>query len=196
MNMCQECEKNPVYEFTNKRKLCKNCFIKWFFKKFLYTIRKFKMIRPGDVIGYENKGDFRGVVLEDLLKDYSKNMDVEIYSLPSKKKITKKAETQTLDIASYKVINELIRGSAKKFKEISPKKGKTIKPLYYFLDKEIELYAKLKNLKFKKIKNKEKKDKISIFIDNLEEKHPEIKRAIVQNYTKSFDEHVKSYNKK
>lgn len=188
--MCQECEKNPVYEFTNQRKLCKNCFLKWFFKKVLYTIRKFQMIKPGEVVGYESKGDFRSAVLEDVLKRYAEKNDVELTKLPSTKRISKKAEPQTLDLASYKVINELMRGSAKNFKEISPKKGKTIKPLYYFLDQEVELYAKLRGLKFKnsKSKGKEKKNKISIFIDNLEEKHPEIKRAIVQSYTKSFAE--------
>ena len=56
------------------------------------------------------------------------------------------------------------------------------------------MYAKLKGLKFKPSKEKEKKNKISIFIDNLEEKHPEIKRAIVQNYTKSFAEHADKNN--
>lgn len=188
--MCQECEKNPVYEFTNQKKLCKKCFLDWFFKKVLYTIRKFQMIKPGEIVGYENEGDVKGVVLEDVLKGYSEKAPIELYKLPSTKKIMKKAEPQTLDAASYKVINELIRGSAKNFKEISPKKGKTVKPLYYFLDQEVELYAKLKGLKFKKPKpwEKRKKDKISIFIDNLEKKHPEIKRAIVQNYTKSFAE--------
>jgi len=148
------------------------------------------MIRPGDIVGYENKGDFRGAVLEEILKRYSEKNNVELAKLPSTKRITKKAEPQTLDLASYKIINELIKGSAKNFKEVSPKKGKTIKPLYYFLDQEIELYAKLRGLKFKssKSKEKEKKNKISIFIDNLEEKHPEIKRAIIQNYTKTFAE--------
>ena len=46
-----------------------------------------------------------------------------------------------------------------------------------FLDKEVLLYAKLRKLKFEKIK--ERKNKIGKFIDRLEEKHPEVKRAIV-----------------
>ncbi|MFA4953607.1 MAG: hypothetical protein WC584_05265, partial [Candidatus Pacearchaeota archaeon] len=47
------CEINPVYEFTNKRKICNACFIRWFQKKFLYTIRKFKMIEKGDIIEFK-----------------------------------------------------------------------------------------------------------------------------------------------
>jgi len=66
--MCKQCEKNPVYEFTNKRKLCKNCFIRYFQKKVLYTIRKFKMAQSGSVIDYENGKGFREVVLEDVLE--------------------------------------------------------------------------------------------------------------------------------
>ena len=47
--MCKLCKTKPVYEFTNQRKLCKACFIHWFEKKFLYTIRKFNMIRFGNI---------------------------------------------------------------------------------------------------------------------------------------------------
>ena len=60
-----------VYEFTNKRKLTKREFIRWFEKKFLYTIRKFQMIKKNDIVGYEKKSDFRGIVLESLLKMFA-----------------------------------------------------------------------------------------------------------------------------
>ena len=88
--MCNLCLTRPVYEFTNKRKLCGRCFINWFQKKFLYTIRKFEMVEKDDLIGYENKGDFRGVVLEELLKILEEKAPIEIVKLPTKKKVTKK----------------------------------------------------------------------------------------------------------
>ena len=88
--MCKLCLLKPVYEFTNKRKICSRCFINWFQKKFLYTIRKFEMIKRDDLISYENKGDFRGVVLEELLNILSEKAPIEIVKLPSKKKVTKK----------------------------------------------------------------------------------------------------------
>ena len=69
--MCKQCEKNPVYEFTNKRKLCKNCFIDYFHKKILYTIRKFNMIRREDAVGYKKQDDFKGVVLGNMIDSTS-----------------------------------------------------------------------------------------------------------------------------
>ena len=97
--MCKQCELRPVYEFTNQRKLCKKCFIKYFQKKFLYVNRKFGMIRKGDVVGYDSgtqgctpknihkniftKGkDFRSVVLEDVLKMFAEKLMIELVELP------------------------------------------------------------------------------------------------------------------
>ena len=180
--MCRQCELKPVYEFTNKRKLCRRCFVKYFQKKVLYTIRKFGMIKKGDVIGYINAGDFRGVVLEDVLKMFSEKAMVELIKLPGKKRVNKIAMSSTIDLEAYEIINTLIKSNIKNLEKIKPIDRKIIKPLYLFLDKEVMLYAKFKNLKFKK--GKEIKDKISRFIDVLEKKHPEVKRAIVKGYLK------------
>ena len=182
--MCKLCNTKPVYEFTNQRKLCARCFINYFQKKALYIIRKFKMIKSGDVIVYKNKGDFRGVVLEDVLKMFSEKAMVEIIKNKLNKKITKKAISSTIDIESDKIIHSLIKGNVKDLKKVSPVEKNIIKPLYLFLDEEVLLYAKLKKLKFKK--KVEKKDKISSFIDDLETKHPEIKRAIINSYLELF----------
>lgn len=222
-----------VYEFTNQRKLTKAEFLKWFQKKVLYTIRKFEMIRNNDVVAYENKGDFRGVVLEDVLKMFSEKGNVEIMKLPAfnsqpttpKKLLTKNpfvnshkkfrakrgkvkiAIPFTIDTESNKLVYKLIKGNAKNLKSLAPVKGKVIKPLYLFLDKEVLLYAKLKKLKYTPLGVPQEgastssrpqsipdgtrtsnevelggKDKISDFIDDLEKKHPEIKRAIISSY--------------
>jgi len=265
--MCQQCQTKPVYEFTNKRKVCGNCFVKWFQKKVFYTIRKFSMLKKGDVVGYSKKNDFRSVVLENVLEMLGENKIIKIAKLPSRlylqiydssinaekgfsankismKKsgeadfvvinnrakrgqINKLATPLTTDLISYKIIKEIIKGNSKNLKDTMPVNGKIISPLYLFLDKEILLYAKLKKLKFKRlsllnsqstnsksgfpnllekgfsankismkksgeadfvvINNRAKRgktnlDKISTFIDKLEKKHPEIKRAIVNGY--------------
>lgn len=186
--MCKQCEKNPVYEFTNKRKLCKNCFVNYFHKKVFYIIRKFKMVNHQEIIGYENKKDFREVVLEEVLKKFSEKFIITLVKLPSKKKIDKKAIASTIDLESEKIIHALIKGKTSELKQVSPiekiKKSITIKPLYLFLDKEVLLYAKIKKLKFKK--TNPKKDNITKFVDNLEEKHPEVKRAIVNSYLELY----------
>ena len=171
-----------VYEFTNKRKLTKREFIHWFEKKFLYTLRKFDMIHRGEVIAYENKGDFKGIVLEHMLKLYSEKSFVEL--VKENKKYTKKALTETTDDGAKRIAEIIIKGDANELEKISPIYGKEIKPLFLFLDKEVLLYAKLMDLKFKQAKSKT--SNISAFIDNLETKHPEIKNSIISSYLELF----------
>ncbi len=176
--MCKQCETKPVYEFTNKRKLCSSCFIRYFQKKVLYTIRKFKMAHSGDTIGHKNNRNFRDVVLEDVLKMFAEKANANLTK--SMKNVDKIAISSTLDSEADGITHRLMKKNAKM--KFSPVEKKIIKPLYLFLNEEILLYAKIKKLKFKK--TKEKKDKISSFIDELEEKHPEIKRAIVNGILK------------
>lgn len=179
--MCRQCENNPVYEFTNKTKLCSNCFVKYFQKKVLYTIRKFHMTHSGETIGYKNDKGFRDVVLEDVLKMFAEKANARL--VKSNKNADKIAVSSTLDSEADEITHRLMeKNSEMKF---APVENKTIKPLYLFLDEEILLYAKIKKLKFKKVK--EKKDKISLFIDELEQKHPEIKRAIVNGILKVYN---------
>ncbi|MFH1607877.1 MAG: hypothetical protein ABIA78_01975 [archaeon] len=205
--MCYQCKTKPVYEFTNQRKLCKNCFIRWFGKKFLYTVRKFNLVDFGDVVGYvggtpgriPKKGtrtckqasknipnniftrgsDFRSVVLEDCLRILKDKGRIEV--VEGSKKVDKVAVSITIDLVSYEIINKLVNGDIKRMK-ISPVEGKIIKPLFLFLDEEVLLYCELKGLKFKE--KKEGKDKISKFIDELEKKHPEVKQAVVKGMLK------------
>jgi len=177
--MCKLCETNPVYEFTNKRKLCKICFIRYFQKKILYIIRKFRMTQKNEIIGYKEKEDFRQVVLEDILKNFEKKLMIKVIKLPSRRKIDKIAIASTIDLEANEIVHEIIKGDMRKL-NVKPADRKVIKPLYLFLDKEILLYAKLKNLKFKK--EKTKKTKLANFIDELEIKHPEVKRAVVKSY--------------
>jgi len=193
--MCKICETKPVYEFTNQRKLCAKCFVRYFQKKFLYTIRKFKMINIDvNSIYYKRGNSFQDVVLEDVLEFFQEKTGIEIRSLQSRslidKKVDKKrtalkiATSETLDLTSYKIVDSLIKKDSKNMKKFLPVEGKTIKPLYLFLDKEVLLYAKIKKLKF--VKKKEKKDKINDFIDEVEKKHPEVKRAIVNGFLRLF----------
>jgi len=138
------------------------------------------MIKKGDVIEYEVDGGFRNVVLEDVLKMYVEKAPVELVSVPTRPpRRGKVAVSDTLDLTAYEVVESLFKENVKKLR-LNPVEGKVVKPLYLFLDQEVLLYAKLRRLKFKsKI---EKRDKLNLFIDNLEKKHPEIKRAIVNSY--------------
>ncbi|MFH1801792.1 MAG: hypothetical protein ABH804_03115 [archaeon] len=180
--MCHICNTKPVYEFTNKRKLCKNCFIKWFEKKALYTARKFNMLNKGDFVCYKKSSDFRDVVLENTLKMFAEKGRIK---LTKGRKYDKFAIPVTINLTAYEFADKIINKSVKNMNEFLPKNKKIIKPLYFFLDEEVLLYVQLKKLKFKKIKEK-KKDKISQFINELEKKHPEVKRAVVSSYLKLY----------
>jgi len=183
--MCKLCETKPVYEFTNKRKLCARCFMNYFQKKVLYTIRKFEMIKKGDIIGYRKLRDFRSVVVEDILKMLAEKTNVKIVKLSDKGETDKIANPITVDLESGEIVNELIQGNLKRLKNFKPIEKKIIKPLYLFLDEEVLLYANLKRLQFKQ-KRKER-DKINRFINEAEKKHPEVKRAIVRGFLKIND---------
>jgi hypothetical protein len=176
--MCKQCETNPVYEFTNKRKLCKNCFVNYFNKKFLFTIRKFGMIKSGDVIGYKKNNDFKEIVLENMLDFFSKKSGIFIVKLPNKK-ANKIVSDSSIDSEANEIVKTIIEGNSVDLKKDLPIEKNVIKPLYLFSDEEILLYAKIKNLKFKE-ENK-KKNKIESFIDDFEKKHPEVKRAVVNS---------------
>ena len=154
------------------------------------------MINRGDIVGYFSSNHFRGVVLKEVLRFLSEKINVKLMKLSGTKEntltqITKKAKINkialgvTLDLESDFIIREIIGKDIKilnsgPMEKTKDKNIKLIKPLYLFLDKEILIYAKLKKLKFEK--DKTTKNKISKFIDELEKKHPEIKRAIVKGY--------------
>ena len=170
--MCKICETKPVYEFTNKRKVCKTCYMRWFEKKAFYIIKKFSMVKKGDILGYKKGKGFRDVVLEDVLGFYETKAPVRV--VKGINKVDKIAVSLTIDQVAKEIINNLIKGNLKVLK-MKPVEGKIICPLYLFLDKEVELYGNLKGLKFVKIKKKG-------LLEDLEKKHPEVKHAIVNSY--------------
>lgn len=176
--MCKQCETNPVYEFTNKRKLCKTCFVHYFEKKVLYTIRKFGLIKQREIIGYKKASDFKSVVLDRILTFISEKSEITLVKIPNKK-VKKIAVNSSLDSESERIIKILIGGKSEGLEKCFSIEKNMIKPLYLFLDEEILLYAKLKNLKF--TEKKKKKSKIANFLGELEKKHPEVKRATVNS---------------
>lgn len=175
--MCKLCNEKPVYEFTNKRKLCKSCFVKYFQKKILYTIRKFHMIQNGDSVFYRKGRDFKSLVLEQMLRLISNKADIKLTS--SDKNADRIPSTSSIDSEAQSIVKTLIGKKVSELKKELPVVGREIKPLYLLLDEEILLYAKLKNLKFKQEKKKE--SRVEKFENEMEKKHPEVKRAIVNS---------------
>ena len=137
------------------------------------------MIKTGDVIGYKKSNDFKGIVLEYLLKFASEKYNFELVKLPSKK-AKKIAVDSSIDSEADDIVNILIKGKSPELKKDLPTEKNIIKPLYLFLDEEILLYARLKKLGFSR-DVKKNKDKVENFLDEFEKKHPEVKRAVVNS---------------
>ncbi len=54
---CKKCIEEPVFEFAkSKESLCASCFIKYFEKKVLKTIREYELVSPNDKIGVAVSG--------------------------------------------------------------------------------------------------------------------------------------------
>jgi len=146
------------------------------------------MIKRGDVIEYKKSSDFKGVVLEEMLKFIADKAEIKLNSGKSeKKKASKIASSSSLDSEADNIVKTLISRNVSELKKNLPVVGNIIKPLYLFLDEEILLFAQLKNLKFRQEK-KDKKDKIKSFEDEFEKKHPEVKRAIVNSLLELYNQ--------
>lgn len=140
-------------------------------------------MKKGNVIIYKNSEDFRAQVLKYLLKKFENKLMIEVGKKSKKPNHQKLASHSTIDLEAYEIIKTLINkkiSDFKKLSEFSPINKNIIKPLYFFTDEEVLIYAKLKKLKYKK--PKKRGDSCIDFIDGLEKKHPEIKRAIIKSF--------------
>ncbi|VVB79796.1 Uncharacterised protein [uncultured archaeon] len=180
--MCKQCELKPVYEFTNKRKVCGNCFINYFNKKVLYTIRKFKMADHTSLIFLKRSEEFREIVLGDVLKMFVSKSGAQLVKKKTKNCLI--AVGDSTDLIAERIINSMFEGSLEKLNNVKPVEAKVIRPLYLMLDTEILLYAKLKKLRFNITKRKE--SKFEYFTKSMEEKHPELKHSVVNSYLELF----------
>ncbi|MFH1823166.1 MAG: hypothetical protein ABH817_00405 [archaeon] len=157
--------KNKVYTLSCNRDLTKKEFLQYFEKKFLYTFRKF---------GFE-----KGIL--KIRKSSDVNTLVLVHLWMKLNRAFKFVKTPNVDISSLDDFAEkiLIGFMNKKF-DLKKLFSKKITPFYLLLDKEIELYAKLNNLKF----SKKKRSDIMKWLDQEEQVHLEIKNAIVNSLLK------------
>ncbi len=194
--MCKNCQKNPIYELQNKQKLCRRCFIRYFEKKVLHTIKKFSPIKKEDKIAVltsnKNTNKNSPVLLSILKKLREQRQQEKPKSIASlnqtkTKAFTKIATPENLNNTAQKILITLTKKINKtSLKKLSPniklsKKTEQIKPFYFLTEKEINLYSKIRKIKTKN-KEKNKKNIISKFLKKTESKHPEINHAIVNSF--------------
>jgi len=156
--------KEIVFILPNGEGLNRRQFCNYFEKKVLRTIRKFMLIPHfgkeslKEVISLLSRKEKSGkfVILNDSLDDIASGILSAVFS----------------DIKSLSKL-------APKFKF---KNRIFIRPFYLIEAKEIEVYAKLKNMKInKKRKSLGIQNALSI-LNSLEIKHPEIKHAVVNSF--------------
>jgi hypothetical protein len=158
--------KKIVWEFTNQRKLTSDEFIRYFEKKVKSTIRKYRM--PLHEIKKQSKKTLKENVINHIIKN-----------LPYRKG---KISDDNLNNITNKIFYIMMYDKAdeKLFKFI-PKN----QPLYFLSDKEIILYAKLKNIKGNLQEPRAKLKQIDKFIKILEKRNQDIRQNIVQALIKA-----------
>ena len=130
---------NTVWQFTNQRKLSKKEFINYFERKIFRTIRKYQMLPKNKIIKLKYSTNLNTKVLKTVL---GTKFQVKFTSKPN-------ISSDNLSQLAEDIFKNILQG---KFTE--PKSYN--KPLQFLSDKEVELYAKLTNIKGSKRKQNKK----------------------------------------
>jgi len=169
--VCQKCKTQSVYEFTNKAKLCKQCFAGYFEKKIFRTIRKYEM-SLSSITG--DKNDVRHKILKIILNKIKIN-----------RKSKNSASIKNLNDFSTEIISSIMAKNIPALKKSLPKTKTAEFPLYFTSDREIMLYAGLKRIKgsIKRKENKMQKEINSLF-NEIENNDRDVRHAVVNAMAK------------
>ncbi|MBT6690470.1 hypothetical protein HN903_02285 [archaeon] len=137
-----------VWTFTNKKELDKNQFIDYFERKVFRTIRKHQLLPKNKIFTLKKSQDINTAVLKQILET-----KFQVKLLPSREgtyRSATKPNTSTTNLSSEaeNIFKKIIKGNFGHKTKPSP--------LLNLSDKEIELYAKLKNIKGTKRKENKK----------------------------------------
>lgn len=128
-----------VWIFTNKRELNKSEFLNYVERKVFRTIRKNNILPKNRALTLKKSNNLNTIVLKKILET---KFQLEYSQKPS-------ILSDNLSQISEDIFKKILKGN---FNYKIPNNA----PLIYLSDKEIELYAKLKNIKGKKRKRNEK----------------------------------------
>ena len=160
-----------VWTFTNKRELNKSEFLNYVERKVFRTIRKFDMLPKGKTItlkklpsGKEGTcGGANDLNTKVLKKIIETKFPVKFSTKPN-------LSSDNLSQSAEDIFKNILRGN---YKGPSPNN----KPLYFLSDKEIELYAKLSNIKGTKRKQDKK---IQTLFEKFLKKNQDLELNIVK----------------
>jgi len=149
-----------VWTFTNQKELNKSQFIDYVERKVFRTIRKYQMLPKNKIITLKKSNDSNTTVLKKIIE---KKFKVEWSTKPN-------LSSDNLSQEAEDTFKNILKGNFKKH----PQKNA---PLSQLSDKEIELYAKLKNIK--SVKRKQDK-KIQSLFDKFLKKNQDLELNIVK----------------
>jgi hypothetical protein len=152
-----------VWQFTNQKKLTKKQFIDYFERKVFRTIRKYEMLPKNRVIHLKKSENLNTIVLKKILE---KKFSVEFSKNPN-------FSSENLSQCAEEIFQNILKGN---FSGLKPK-DRLARPLYFLSDREVELYAKLNNIKGTKRK---KDEKIQALFEKFLEKNPDLEINIVR----------------
>tara|TARA_Y100000310_G_C20140707_1_gene560142 strand:- start:1 stop:516 length:516 start_codon:yes stop_codon:yes gene_type:complete len=167
--------KKTVWKFTNQRKLTKKEFLNYFERKVFRTIRKYKLLPKNRIIKLKKSNSLNTAVLKKVIE---KKFKVKFTSKPD-------FSSDNLSQIAEDVFKNILQGKFNNQKPVQKPAPNTDdklkKPLYFLSDKEIELYAKLTNIKGTKRKQNKK-------IQSLFEKFLKKNQDLEQNIVKAFSQ--------
>lgn len=153
-----------VWTFTNKRELNKSQFMDYVERKVFRTIRKYQMLPKDKIIKLKKSNDLNVLVLKKILET---KFQVKFTKIPN-------LLSDNLSQVAEDTFQNILKGN---FNGPQPED----KPLYFLSDKEIELYAKLKNIKgLKRKQDKKIQNLFSKFLKKNQDLELNIIKALKQ----------------
>lgn len=183
---CVKCSKPSKIKVQNLE-TCESCFLKIIQKRVRKELRINKLIKKNDKILIIDDGSAEAKLSEYLLKEIIKSLPVTItvkklsYELGNSVKgdYNKIIIPWCADKEDEYFLNCIFENKKIKYNGHYKIKDKTyIKLLLLVLEKEVELFAKIKKFNFNK---KKQKTVVSEVLDKLEEEYPEIKFSLLKS---------------
>ena len=151
---------NPVWTFTNQKELNKSQFIDYFERKVFRTIRKYNLLPKDKIIILKKSTNLNTIVLKKVIE---KKFKVIFSNKPN-------LSSDNLSQLAEDIFKEVLKGN---FKSKITKNA----PLSQLSDKEIELYAKLSNIKGTK---RRQDKKIQELFDRFLKKNQDLELNVVK----------------
>jgi len=165
-------KRNVVWTFTNKKELDKAQFIDYFERKVFRTIRKYQMLPKNKIITLKKDNSINTTVLKKVIETKFK-----VKLIPNLKSQIPNTSSENLSQIAEDAFKEILKGNFTH----TPTHPHTHTPLRYLSDKEVMLYAKLKNIKgVKRKQDKKIQNLFSKFLKKNQDLELNIVKAIEQ----------------